>query len=154
MLLGTRRWALITALLTRGRREPCSSRRALESVEPYGFRLRQARRWTPDIYSAAGSGVVTSGMSHGGYAFSAYPRLPLLKLKGHSPRFRGTTLDHAPTLVSDLEYSRNQSPSRVGMTDRARHSRVAHLIRRARSSVRLPPSGWCALGNSSATFAG
>lgn len=57
VLLRTLRWVLITALLNRAGVDPAALAERLRAHEPYRFQLRQARRWTPDIYSATSPGV-------------------------------------------------------------------------------------------------
>lgn len=52
VLLRTLRWVLITALLSRAGVKAAALAQRLQSYEPYRFQLRQARRWTPDLFPA------------------------------------------------------------------------------------------------------
>ena len=52
MLLRTLRWVLITALLSRAGVDPAALAERLRAHEPYRFQLRQARRWSPDLFPA------------------------------------------------------------------------------------------------------
>lgn len=53
VLLRTRRWVLITPLLSRAGVNPAALAERLQSHEPYRFQLRQARHWTPDPLPSA-----------------------------------------------------------------------------------------------------
>lgn len=53
VLLRTLRWVLIAALLSRVGVDPAALAERLRTHEPYRFQLRQARRWTRDLFPAA-----------------------------------------------------------------------------------------------------